>query len=156
MRRQPHLLGPAAFGFNPSNFSYSSVTPATAYLEYPSSLPLGEYEGPADPLQSGTTQISGSVFVPGSSSILYFGTTGTSYDGYGLASEWGVNSNSKGPQSLNNQYAFQVWAYNANDMLAVKNGTLQPWQVQPYDVWNYSLPGISTSNARANSGGRGL
>jgi hypothetical protein len=24
--------------------------------------------------------------------------------------------------------------------MAVKRGTLQPWQVQPYDVWNFTLP----------------
>ena len=29
--------------------------------------------------------------------------------------------------------------------MAVKNGTLQPWQVQPYDVWNFTTPDATTS-----------
>ena len=42
---------------------------------------------------------------------------------------------------------FQVWAYNANDLLAVKNGTLQPWQVQPYDVWKFNVPVLRSAAA---------
>ena len=140
--------GPAAFGFNPSSLG-TGVTAATTYLDYPSSSPLGPYQisdataqVQADPLQSGTTQVKGAVFVPGSSTVLYYGSTGTNYDGYGLPSTYGDNIyvDAKGPHSLNGQYALQVWAYNAKDFVAVKNGTMQPQQVQPYDVWNITLP----------------
>jgi hypothetical protein len=31
-----------------------------------------------------------------------------------------------------------VWAYDALDLLAVKNGHLQPWEVQPYAIWHLS------------------
>jgi hypothetical protein len=133
--------GPAAYGFDPTQGSSSALTP---FVEYPLSNPLGAYEGPANPLQSGTTQVNGVVFVPGSSSVLFFGTTGTNYEGYGEPGDYGdTNHTSKGPHSLNGQYAFQVWAYNANDLVAVKQGTKQPWQVMPYDVWNFSLPNAS-------------
>ena len=53
---------------------------------------------------------------------------------------------SKGPASLNGAYATQIWAYNANDLAAVKNGTMQPWQVQPYDVWNPTFPNTSNTS----------
>ena len=33
-----------------------------------------------------------------------------------------------------------MWAYDANDLLAVKQGTKQPWDVQPYAKW--TLPGM--------------
>jgi PKD repeat protein len=136
--------GPAAFGFDPSTLG-SGVAPATPYLYYPASNPLGPYEGPADPLQSGTTTIKGAVFVPGSSTVLFFGSTGINYEGYGLGTDYGAGNQSKGPQSLNGEYALQAWAYNANDLVRVKNGTLQPWQVTPYDVWNFTLPNTTST-----------
>jgi chitodextrinase len=137
--------GPAAFGFNPSNLG-SGVAPDTPYVYYPNGNQLGPYEGPADPLQSGTSHVNGAVFVPGSSSVLFIGSTGTNYNGYGLPGDYGDNEDTaKGPHSLNGQYTMQVWAYSAKDLAAVKQGTLQPWQVQPYDVWNFTVPGGSTS-----------
>jgi hypothetical protein len=138
--------GPAVFGFDPSAVG-TSMAPVTPYLYYPVNTPLGAYSGAANPLQSGTTQVNGVVFVPGSSSVLFFGTTGTNYNGYGEAADYGdTNHTSKGPHSLNGQYAFQVWAYNANDLVAVKNGTVQPWQVKPYAVWNFNLPSATAGD----------
>jgi PKD repeat protein len=132
--------GPAAFGFDPRQLG-AGVAPATPYLYYPSDTPLGAYTGPANPLQSGTASVNGAVFVPGSSSVLFFGKTGTNYEGYGEPASYGDGlDGGKGPHSLNGEYSFQVWAYDAHDFVAVKNGTMQPWQVQPYDVWNFKLP----------------
>jgi hypothetical protein len=137
--------GPAAYGFDPTQGSSSQLT---GFLYYPVNNPLGAYEGPANPLQSGTSQIGGAVFVPGTSSVLFFGTTGINYEGYGEPGDYGdPNHTSKGPHSLNGQYAFQVWAYNANDLVAVKQGLMQPWQVQPYDVWNFTLPNANAGNS---------
>jgi hypothetical protein len=42
-------------------------------------------------------------------------------------------------------YRRQVTAFDANDLLAVKRGTKQPYQVQPYAFW--TLPGPSSSCA---------
>ena len=134
--------GPAAFGFNPATLA-SGVNPVIAYMYYPVSDPLGPYEGQANPIQSGTTSVAGMVFVPGTSTVLFVGSTGSSYNGYGVGNDWGVPSNNKGAMALNNSYAFQVWAYNANDLLASLNEFIKPWQVRPYDVWNFTVPGIS-------------
>jgi hypothetical protein len=138
--------GPAAFGFNPSQLG-SSTAPVTPYVYYPLAHALGLTEGPANPLQSGNARTNGVVFAPGTSTVLFFGSTGTNYEGYGDPAPWGDPYFDKGPHSLNGQYAFQVWAYNANDLVAVKQGLLQPWQVVPYDVWNFELP-ITTANKR--------
>jgi hypothetical protein len=146
--------GPAAFGFNPSTFSYNSAAPDTPYVYYPVNTPLAENQGPADPLQNDNTSVAGAVFVPGTSTILYFGNTGTNYEGYGAASDYGDNVDvNKGPHSLNGQYAFQVWAYNANDLVAAKEGLIQPWQVQPYDVWNFTLPNAASGGKGGGIGG---
>lgn len=125
--------GPAALGFNPGDLSYLATAPTTPFVEYPAGSPLGPFSGYVDPLQNGTTKIGGAVFVPGTSTVLFIGSTGTNSAGYGPP---GI----EGPWSLNGEYAAQVWAYNANDLLAVKQGTLQSWQVQPYDVWNFQFP----------------
>lgn len=140
--------GPGAFGFDPTTLG-SGVAPITPYVYYPLATPLGPLTGPADPLQSETAQVNGVLFAPGTSSVLFFGTTGTNLEGYGLASTYGDNSRIyKGPHSLNGEYAFQVWAYNANDFAAVHQGQLQPWQVQPYDVWNFTLPNVTAAGNR--------
>jgi hypothetical protein len=139
--------GPAAFGFDPSQLG-SSVAPATPYVWYDSNNhPLGPYIGPANPLQSGNGLVNGVVFAPGTSSVLFFGSTGTNYEGYGLPADWNDPYFDKGPHSLNGQYAMQVWAYNASDFVAAKQGTIQPWQVVPYDVWNFDVP-ITTGSKR--------
>jgi hypothetical protein len=138
--------GPAAFGFDPSTLG-SGVAPDTPYLYYPLSNVLGPYEGPADPLENDCSTTTGAVFVPGTSSVLFFGSTAASFAGYGVGTDWGdAGNNSKGTVALNGDYVSQVWAYNANDLLKVKNGTLQPWQVQPYDVWNFTVPNTSSAD----------
>jgi PKD repeat protein len=135
--------GPAAFGFDPSGLG-SGAIPATPYMYYTTDNPLGPYYGAADPLQSGVTTVNGAVFVPGTSSVLFIGRSGANFSGYGFASDYGDTHDGaldgKGPHNLNGDYVLQVWAYNANDFVAVKQGSLQPWQVQPYDVWNFTLP----------------
>src|SRR5262249_33765576 len=131
--------GPAAFGFNPKDLG-REVAPALPYLHYPERNPLGPYSGPANPVQNGSTSVNGAAFVPGTSSVLFFGTTATNHCGYGIPEEYGDREDGgKGPHSLNGEYAFQVWAYDANDLAAVRQGKKQPWQVQPYDVWNFTL-----------------
>lgn len=132
--------GPGAFGFDPRKLG-SEVAPATSYVYYPVQAPLGPYTGPANPLQNGTTSINGVVFVPGTSSVLFFGSTAANFAGYGTPEEYGDKvHDGKGPHSLNGEYAFQVWAYDANDFVAAKQGKIKPWQVLPYDAWNFTVP----------------
>jgi hypothetical protein len=40
-----------------------------------------------------------------------------------------------------------VWAYDANDLLKVRSGEYQPWQVQPYAVW-----GLDEMNSDGSAG----
>lgn len=50
-------------------------------------------------------------------------------------------------------YKLYVYAYNANDLLAVKNGIRQPWDILPYAVWNWSLPYQNASPANVAEAG---
>jgi hypothetical protein len=55
-----------------------------------------------------------------------------------LGSESNVPSGQPGPKSY--PYNYSMWAYDANDLIAVKNGTLKPWEVVPYEYWTFDLP----------------
>jgi hypothetical protein len=46
-------------------------------------------------------------------------------------------------------YRLYVWAYNANDLVAVRAGTRQPWDVVPYAVWDLGVEAISEFSGAA-------
>jgi len=130
--------GPSAFGFDPTKLANNtSVIP---YLYYPVGSELGPYEYYVSPIQNNTTQIAGIVFPSGTSSVLFFGNTGSSIIGYGINSDWGDPGGGKGGHSMNGEYVFQVWAYDVNDLISVRNGRKRPQDIVPYDVWNFTLP----------------
>jgi hypothetical protein len=132
--------GPAVFGFDPASLSTSEPSPATPYLYYTLDSPGGPI-GSYNPIFTGNTSIQGVFFAPGTRSVLFFGSVGTNQVGYGLPGAFNDSYRaSKGWHSLDGDYAYQVWAYDADDLLAVENESLQPWQVQPYAVWDLDFP----------------
>jgi hypothetical protein len=40
------------------------------------------------------------------------------------------------------KYEYRIWAYNANELAAVKRGEKNPWDVKPYSI--FDLPDLST------------
>jgi hypothetical protein len=133
--------GPAVFGFDPSTLNTSTPSTATPYVYYTATNPLEGQWNTTDPLWNGNAAVSGVFFVPGTRSVLFFGSMGTNRFYYGDAGA--ANDpyrGGKGDHSINGDYAYQVWAYDANDFLAVKNGQMQTWQLQPYAVWNLDFP----------------
>ena len=78
-------------------------------------------------------------FPSGTSSVLFIGMTGVGNYCYGEAAACNDPSNgSKGEHAY--PYRAYVWAYDANDLLAVKNGSKQPWTVTPYQTWELTEP----------------
>jgi hypothetical protein len=131
--------GPALFGFDPARLG-ATPAPATPYICYPLSNPLGVIDQ-ANPYFNGNTEIRGVVFAPDSRSVLFFGSHGIGAVGYGEAADFNdSNRGGKGWHSVNGNYAYQVWAYDVNDLAAVRNGQMQMWQIRPYEVWNFNLP----------------
>ena len=101
---------------------------------------------------NGTTRITGLVFPPGTSTVLFLGSTGIGNYCYGEAAACGDPTNSsKGEHAY--PYRAYAWAYSANDLAAVKAGTMQPWQVVPYATWE--LPGIGDVGQDFATGGAG-
>jgi hypothetical protein len=152
-------LGPAAWGFDPANFGKADPVPAEFLVGYPHSHPtLGTYQG-TSLYYNMATQLSGLVFPSGSDSLLFFGRHGLGFTGngdgcYGTGTSditlhgtpdgqgnlycYDPSDSSKGNHGY--PYVNQVWAYDANDLLSVKNGDKKPWEVIPYSRWEFDLP----------------
>lgn len=141
--------GPAAYGFDPANLG-DSATAAIPYVNYPSTNQLRPNTS-TNPVFNLTTGITGVVFPQGSSSIVFFGRHGTGQYCYGTGQECNdPTDNSKGTHSFGGEYEYQAWAYDVKDFIAAKNGDLQPWELEPYDIWNFDLP---IADAARNLGG---
>jgi hypothetical protein len=41
----------------------------------------------------------------------------------------------------------QIWAYDLNDLAAVKTGTKRPWEVLPYAIWPLAPAGRNWNEA---------
>ena len=133
-------LGPAASVFDPGRLGIDNPVAATPVLGYPIDHPtLGTYgDQRTDVLYNGSMAISGMVFPEGSRSVLFFGRRGVGDFCYGegvsdpalhktycdqaypdvLCCYDPVNG-SKGGHSY--PYAYLVLAYDALDLLSVKN-----------------------------------
>jgi hypothetical protein len=128
--------GPAVFAFNPSDVNGTNPVPAKPLVYYPL----------ATPLASGftlSTNITGAVFPGGTRSVLFFGKNGLGAYCYGETTANGGPCYdpalaSKGTHMY--PYAYQVWAYDVNDLLSVKNGNTLPWAIRPYGIWTLTLP----------------
>lgn len=131
--------GPAAFGFDPAQLG-STPTTATPLVNYPLDHPLAP-ETTQNPLFNTTSEIKGVVWPEGTDTVLFIGSHGTGEWWYGEADEGNLHDpyrSDKGPHAP--EYVYQVWAYDVHDLVAVKNGEKQPWEIQPYDVWDFDLP----------------
>jgi hypothetical protein len=131
-------FGPSAFAFNPSLLGTKKPTPATPLLYYDSKhTRLGDWKQ-TGPRFNGTTQIRGIVFPEGTNSLLYIGRHGIGPFCYGAANCNDPTSRTQGTHAY--PYVYQVWAYDVAQLKAVKDGQKNPWDVLPYEVWNFELP----------------
>ena len=151
-------MGPSAFAFEPNQIGSVNPVPANPLVYYPMAhQTLGTYDSPtvANTAINMASEIYGIVFPAGSRSVLFFGRNGLGKTCYGQGTNnQSLNGTATGDGDYycydpaeNNQkgthaypYAQTVWAYDANDLLAVKNGTKNPWDVLPYAQWTYTLP----------------
>lgn len=150
--------GPSAFAFNPPDIYTAAKVPASPLLYYADAHPtLGEWQG-NNPVYSAATEITGMVFVAGTRTALYIGRTGTGAFCYGeglsdpqdprigqqVAAAPGETycydpaNAAKGQHGY--PYNYQIWAYDMNELAAVKTGAKNPWDVRPYGVWPFTLP----------------
>jgi hypothetical protein len=148
-------LGPAASAFNVADVGARDPVPATAVVGYPLDHPtLGSYDATGH-LFNGATSVAGVIFPPNTRSVLFIGRQSTTFCyGEGTADPrldrhpvpreddviycYDPTSPYKGQHGY--PYEEFVWAYDANDLVAVKNGQQAPWQITPYATWTFALP----------------
>ncbi|HYE85593.1 MAG TPA: hypothetical protein VEA16_04525, partial [Vicinamibacterales bacterium] len=150
--------GPSAFSFDPSRIGQGSVT-ASPLLYYTGTHPtLGQWDS-NNSVYGATVSMGGMVVVPGTRTVLYFGSIGVGENCYGNGTANQALAGTIGPDgekycydptttdkgSHAYPYRYQIWAYDLNDFAAVKAGTKQPWEVVPYGVWPFDLPTTATT-----------
>lgn len=152
-------LGPSISTFSPDSLVMGVPNNSTVLIEYPDNhMTLGTYvnETEANPVFNMTTTVNGVAFPVGSQTVLFFGRTGLGIPEYGAGTDDinmdGVqvegydefyvydpaNPLSKGGHAW--PYTAYVWAYDATDLLSVKKGEKEPWEVVPYAHWQLNLP----------------
>jgi hypothetical protein len=130
--------GPAVMAFNPSQVGSANPVPAVPLVYYPTAHQLSAWDSTSN-VYNGTTKIRGIAFPNGASSVLFIGIQGLGEFCYGTGAECNdPDVSSKGTHAY--PYQAQVWAYDANQLLAAKNGQVQPWDVKPYAIWKLSSP----------------
>jgi hypothetical protein len=119
---------------------------SSTLLNYPLSTPLENI----DSYQSGIFNFAPAVWtdswkyagvcIPhGTNSILFFGRTGNAFMRYNNSpSQYDPQYAITGPRAY--PYYYRCWAYDLNDLAAVKAGTKTSYEVNPYAVWNFTLP----------------
>jgi hypothetical protein len=155
-------FGPGLFAWNPADLGRRDPVPATPLLYYPQQhATLGPWDG-ANDIFGGTTQVAGVAIIDGTTTVLFAGRNGMGPFCYGegtsdarKASEPGPNgqkycydptSTDKGQHAF--PYRLQFWAYDVNDLAAVRAGDRKPWDVRPYAVWPFELPAIGDPHPR--------
>ncbi len=153
--------GPSAFVFDPDDLAAGTTTSATPLVYYSQTHPtLGTWGNTtvANPVYNLMTTVTGIVFPEGTRTVLFFGGTGTGIPCSGVGTldpaldhqpivgssgqVWCHDpleiNGGQGPHAY--PYAYQVWAYDVDDLLAARNGQVEPWDVLPYGNWTLTLP----------------
>src|SRR3989344_3584688 len=131
-------LGPALAVFNPADVGTVTPVPAKQVLAYPIAYPtLGDCSTTTGTIFNCMMVKTSMVWPEGTRSLLFFHhvcDVTPVYPGGG----WSCPGN----------MVTRILAYDANDLLAVKNGQKQPWDVLPYANW--TVGGV-LANSRVES-----
>jgi hypothetical protein len=152
--------GPAAFAFNPNDIGSGSPVLATPLVYYPGDhTTLGNW-GVEGGLFNGTMTIGGVVIPAGSRSVLFIGAAADTFC-YGIGTtdpgldgttdpegvEYCYDPTNPGTKGVHGYpYRYKVYAYDINDLISVKSGIKQPWEVIPYTHWELTLPFRNDNN----------
>jgi hypothetical protein len=123
-------LGPAAAVFDPDDVGRVNPVPATQVLGYPLDHPtIGSCESGITFNCGASNDRAGIVWPNGTRSILYV---------HRVCRDGSVSYNAA--YFCPRGRVTQVVAIDANDLVAVKQGAKQPWDVLPYATWDLGAP----------------
>ncbi len=126
--------GPSFYVFNPDDVGRANPIPTDPLMYFPLDHPLAN-DNVANDLFSRSDQYNAGILFPsGTRSVLFIGRHGYGPHTYKVDDGCGGASGEGAAP-----YRVQVTAFDANDLLAVKNGKKQPYDIRPYAWW--TLPG---------------
>lgn len=152
--------GPAAAVFDPDEVGTKSRAAAKLLVGYPDDhQALGAYDR-ANEFFSSATLMGGIAFPSGTRSVLFIGRHGSTYC-YGegttdmslhmkphpLGTSWCYDPSNGDKGTHGFPYRHMVWAYDANDLVAVKQGKKSPWDLRPYTTWTLTEMSGGTGHA---------
>lgn len=153
--------GPAATVFDPNTVGVTSPFPGITVLNYPYPKELcGDGSTNCDSRQSNLynlTTVFGGMFWPvGTRSVMFvmgmgvgcYWYGGPHTPGNGCSDDNDREDVTSGPHAP--PYQYQILAYDANDLVAVKNGTKNPWDPRPYAVIVLNGGAMVPGNTNAN------
>jgi hypothetical protein len=155
-------FGPAAVGFNAARLA--RITPGITYTFY-QDKELSDFST-TNRYFTSVTAVRGVAFVPGTRSVLFFGRHGGDPD-FGEKLCYKTKPDGSCPPEIRtggyasykivdgvpvHAYHYRVWAYDALDFVAVKNGTKRPGRLKPYAYWDFDEIPL----ARPNDPGGGI
>lgn len=156
--------GPALTAFDPEDLGVKTPVPGSTLLFHSLEHPLCEGaqcsfpdpEAHTSALYNLSSGFGGVAFPEATRSVLIFGRQGTGTYCYGTPDACGGDPaapDAKGPHAY--PYRYQIWAYDAKDLLRVKEGTLKPYEPRPYSVWTVAdLDGwVGAGNANIEGAG---
>ena len=151
--------GPSVSGFDPDDIGAVEIAPTELFFGYPGDhQTLGGYSDGTLYYGMGT-MVRGVAFPQGSDTIMIFGRGGLGFNGtgdgcygYGVSDPalhntvridgvlncYDLAFTDKGGHAY--PYESKIWLYDANDVLAVKAGTKEYWEVIPYDMIYLDMP----------------
>jgi len=140
--------GPSLFGFDPAKFGENS-SQVVPFVYYPFSQggrgandhPLADTTS-QNAIYNQTSTVGGVVFPNETNSVLFFGAHGIGQYWYGSNGDYpNLNDTARTDKGTHAYpYVYQVWAYNAQDLLGAKQGAKRPWQVKPFEIWTFDFP----------------
>jgi len=139
-------LGPSFYAFNPDNVDVVNPVPLTRCMEFgfPNSV-AGNFPVDSSLTPNNTFSYAdydnAMIFPDGTRTVLWIHR-----HGYGKATYKVDDGCQASAGEGSAPYRRQVDAFDVNDLLAVKNGTMQPYAVRPYAWW--VLPGPADSCSR--------
>lgn len=118
--------GPTATVFDPDDVGRVNPVRGIPVLAYPI-----DRKPPTDVFNLGGDNVVGVAFPAGTRSVLFVGRRAMGQYCYGTGAECNdPTDNSKGTHGY--PYYHDIAAYDANDLLAVRNGRKKPWDPRPY------------------------
>jgi hypothetical protein len=131
--------GPTAVLFDPEAIATSDPTPGVMVLGYPLVHPLVPDDTARNPLWVQSSTVRGAVFPEKSRTVLFYGRHALGDYCYGDTPPCTDPCYSAKGQHMY-PYAHYLWAYDALDLLAVKNGTKNYYDVRPYYYGEIKFP----------------